>query len=225
VFHPEQGWSTILLNVSASVPNDTGSRYTTPNFRQVNVWALTEIRTSAEGNLTSGCSHTVRSLLRCFFSENPQLILTFITVSGLLSPADLQLLVFPHSLAEFSLPHSPTTSRRTMGLGITPSLATILLHLALQPWVSLGLLDNQSPVEFGRWESTRSDTSECPKYQETSYMQRTSGRGVKLTPPCHLRAYCLRNVWSRRFKTLQIAKACAAHHTLALTLSATRVHL
>jgi hypothetical protein len=30
----------------------------------------------------------------------------------------------------------------------------LLLHLALQPWVSLGLLDNQSSVEFGRWEST-----------------------------------------------------------------------
>jgi hypothetical protein len=49
-----------------------------------------------------------------------------------------------------------------------------LLHLALQPWVSLGLLDNQSSVKFGRWESTavrysslcnntHSDTPECPE--------------------------------------------------------------
>jgi hypothetical protein len=36
------------------------------------------------------------------------------------------------------------------------STKILLLHLrlALQPWVSLGLLDNQSSVEFGRWEST-----------------------------------------------------------------------
>jgi hypothetical protein len=56
-------------------------------------------------------------------------------------------------------------------------LLLLLLHLALQPWVSLGLLDNQSSVEFGRWENTavrysslckntRSDTPECPEQHD-----------------------------------------------------------
>jgi hypothetical protein len=60
-------------------------------------------------------------------------------------------------------------------------IAGLLLHLALQPWVSLGLFDNQSSVEFGRWEAqlwdihpfynnTRSDTPECPERHDVKIL-------------------------------------------------------